>query len=680
MHNVQEHKVKPPLLYSHNCVEPAQGNTTCLSKSPFAGDADPYRVHEAPKIPSVRSFQDSEFLIHDDVLDKVKAFERGEGAHVVPSPPPASLYGTTPSLKSTDNNEPKVVNFLDTAFQPRQSVNLKSQYDHDISNSKVGKAALFREGDKNVMVSVDFLHKLESKISDLQSRVEECEGRPSSPTDSSISDSHDSEDSFSDFGHRSIRGVRDSRNFDDDIIIFEPEVKQDRRTARNVNPPSLTVAWSKSFSESPPIASYGPPPSPRPFYEGTRRFGGPTLGPSEPPIPRPLYEGTRRFGDKPLLTIIEDHCSNKLWRKRLEIASPAFHELLMEVSCHNLNLNPPARDGIYHLVEPFAQLFLNRQRLADYIKDTSEFSLAKEHAGFILSFMACEFGDISRMLENFESATPPNLVKYCDLWMLYQPGTTVYSRANGEWEAFVIDCLGGMDIRRPSPDKHHALTRLDISAWSMNFDGEIYGRVWSLHCIAPFHGVKDINALPLIPEKFLLDCNAVKESLVSRGKKFCSFQGQHCETSEVSPPKPTRVMVDHLTYQRRNGWPISVDGKSEPSGPKKRSWRDNRNHNWDMYDRAPTRQPRRYIPQRSFVRRFEQEFCHRDYKLESVDMPEDTQAEAYRRYSADRPFHVVVREFEKYNSIGSNAELDELSLMLCPQHMRGFCLQDNLWS
>ena len=82
---------------------------------------------------------------------------------------------------------------------------------------------------------------------------------------------------------------------------------------------------------------------------------------------------------------------------------------------------------------------------------------------------------------------------------------------------------------------------------------------------------------------------------------------------------------------------LYINGKYEPSGPKEKSWKDNRNSDWDLCDKAFRRQPRHYIPQRSLMRRFEDEYCNRDYELKSIDKPEDTQAEACRRYLTDQP-------------------------------------------
>ncbi len=648
-HNVQGHGPNP--FFVHNAVESSAENVTpcppCPSKSPFHGDA---ATHVKIANPHLCSFQDSDHNLRSDFGDKAG---RVKAAPV--AAPPATVYDRTPSLKSKDKIGTKDRGTFDAPFEAKHTSMWGPPLEPWPTTVPRRVNPEQQKEDNKIVVDADFLQKIESKISDLQSRVEEFEGRPSSPTNSSISDSEDSVDSVSDSGHRSIRNYRDSCRYDDDIIIIEPEVNQGRRGA--FNEPSLAIARWKCFGDNPRFE----------VVEGDEVDEIPAT-----------YAG-RYFGNRPLLRLLEEHCSNgKLWRRQLEIASPAFYELLREVSSHNLN-DIALDEGVLHLTEPFMVLFLNRKQLADYVDNTTEFTQAKEHAKFVLNFLKSDFSDVSRMLDNFESVTPPNLVKYCDLWMLYRPGSTVYSRSNGEWEAFIIDSLDGMQVRRPSTDNRHALTRLDIRAWSTNFDGEVYGRVWSLHCVAPFHGVRDISSLPLVPEKFLLDRKSIRESLLCRGMKFCSVQNHHYQESEISPSQSTRVMVDHLTYQRRNGWLISIDGKYGPSSAKETSWRDNRYSDWDTSSETFDRRPRRYTPQRSLVRHFENEYCNRDYELEGIDKPEDTQAEPCRTYSTDRPAHVVVREFERYNVIRSD-EMDELFLILCPQHVRGFDFRDKVWS
>ena len=653
IHKLHRQGAKAHFVHSHDGVEPFEDITTpSFPKRNFHGDPITHKMQSFSKHPHVCSLQDCDNSTHKKLGDEDGIFEHEKETHV------PYIYGTSPSMESNDYVGRDTFEFFDSHRRPTPNLKLEPRYlpklDIDSTSLKCEQPKeAFKEHKEKILVDVDFLHKLESKISDLQSRVEVCEGAPDSPSASSVSGSEDSVDSVSDLGYKGGRATRFSEDFDDEIIICESGTKKEKQGTKDVEGPILEIArWNNHFGEN-------------------QRFEAVREGMSTPAV--------QFAAGRPLLTIVSEYDHNLFWRRRIEIASPAFFDLLNEVSQHNI-VDLVIHEGVLYLMEPLMILFLNRKQLTDYVQNTKESTQAKEHADFVLNFLKSDFSDTSRLLDNFESVTPPNLVKYSDLWMLYRPGTTVYSRANGEWEAFVIDGLDGMQVRKPSPDNRHALTRLDMRAWSMNFDGEVYGRVWSIHCVAPFHGVKDISSLPLVPEKFLVDGNAIRESLISRGKKFCTFQVQHYQESEIIPSQSTRVMIDHLTYQKRNGWLISIDGKYGPTSAKHKSWRDNRFSDWDTSGEAFDRRPRRYTPQRSLVRHFEDEYCSRDYELESIDKAEDTQAEPCRSYSIDRPSHVVVRDFEKYDLIQPDAKMDDLTLVLCPQHVRGFCFQDKVWS
>lgn len=654
VHKLHDYGPKAYLVDDWSRNEPSKETATpCYLKRSAHQDVATHRTQDPPRNPHVCPFQDCDHILRKASGDEGDARENVEGAHVLGLP--ATVYDMTTSLN--DNVGRRGVDITDTHHTRKHNITSRPRYHPKLAtiplriNPKRPKETI-KERNEKFMVDIDFLHKLETKISDLQSRVEECESAPGSSTNSSVFDNGDSVDSFSDFGHKGGRAAKYSQYFDDEIISHGMEVKKRKRCAKAIGP-SLEIARLNHFVEN-------------------QRFEAVREGMSTPPV-------LEFPADRPLLTAVSEYRNNHFWRRRLEIASPAFFDLLKEVSGHKIS-DFALHEGVFDLVEPLVVLFFNRKQLTDHVEDTDVSTQAKEHAKFILDFLKSDFSDISRVLDNFESATPPNLVKYCDLWMLYRPGTTVYSRANGEWEAFVVDCLDGMQVRLPSQDNYHALTRLDIRAWSLDFDGEVYGRVWSTHCVAPFHGVRNVSSLTLVPEKFLLDGNAIRESLLSRGKKFRNFPVHHCQEIEITPSQSTRVMVDHLTYQRRNGWLISIDRKFGPSSAKDRSLEDNKYSIWDKSAKAFDRRHRRYTFQRSLVRPFEDEYGRRDYELESIYNHEDTQAEPYRRYSTDRPSHIVVSEFEKYNLIRLDAEMNDFALMLCPQHVRGFCFRDKVWS
>ena len=470
---------------------------------------------------------------------------------------------------------------------------------------------------------------------------------------------------------------------------------------------------------SPGLRRRGGPPPPQPFQPGLRRWAG---GSPPPPdmimiedgdVPKavegeadgetngekkleiirlreiyafhgetdPLREPDRDLGPghtvtegtKHTLTVVRVFDTGyRFWKKKLEIVSPILIDSLAHVS--NYGTDVERVDGGLHLYEPFMVLFHNRQQLRILAEDTSNSTPAKEPAKLILDFMQHEFADIGQKLDDVESANPSGSITFPDIWMLYPPGTIVYSIENGEREAFVVDSIRGVQKRRPSFVGRSSHTRLDITCWSINYDGEIYGRVWSTHCILPFHGTKDISALELVPEKYLPEAESVKSALLARGEQFWSLQGQkyleytgEMYTQQASDDEAVRVMVDHLSYQRRNHWPITIDRKQGPSAAQSKNWRSNRFPRRNRHGRR-----RSSSSSRSY---------REGYQPAHVEDPDEVS-----NVGPDRIFKNIQpptrdnSEFNKYDSLQPDTRPDELTLLLCPQQVHGYSLRDKAWS
>lgn len=274
--------------------------------------------------------------------------------------------------------------------------------------------------------------------------------------------------------------------------------------------------------------------------------------------------------------------------------------------------------------------------------------------------------------------------------MLYAPGTVVYTTHNGEHEAYIVDSLHGSSIYPRNRSGRHSHSALELTCWSINYDGEIFGREWTTHVISPYNGKKEISSLDLVPETFLPNVATVKENLIARGKSFWGLHGQNYReyTGEIWSQQmnddPIRVMVDHLTYQRRMGWPISINQKNGPSGALSKNWRDNRfqsgaeiyNVNPHLYrGRRPNRKP--YAPDCVVPppRIPSPTGCspERDYDNGLPQKP-------YTSYKASRPPLRDNSVFNKYDALDPGSTPDILTLLLCPQRVHGYCLKDKIWS
>ena len=386
-----------------------------------------------------------------------------------------------------------------------------------------------------------------------------------------------------------------------------------------------------------------------------------------------------------LLAVTREFDRNKqYWRTSINIASPAFARLVKGIPALSAQLNPV--DGDIEITEPFIGLFLSRQALNKALESKSldgftgeDLTQIHSHVRFVLNFMRSDFDTISRKLDNLESDKPDDEVTYPEMWMLYKPGTIVYSLENGEYEAFVVDSLRGMQKRQRVSHRNYSHGRLDLTCFSVGYDGEIFGRVWSQHSISPFHGSKNISTLNLVPEKFLPDAAKVKASLIERGKAFWALQGQQYREytgkmySQHTTEEASRVMVDHLTYQRRNDWPITINRKRGPSEAQGKHWRDNRfgrpcrNDDWMEVPRH--RRLHNSPPPPDDVRDWSPERQGADVEYHH----------AYSRYKIERPAIRTEDEFKQYDAMDPKEEPDEFAALLCPQHVHGYCLRDKVW-
>ncbi|KAI4114724.1 MAG: hypothetical protein LQ345_004546 [Seirophora villosa] len=391
-----------------------------------------------------------------------------------------------------------------------------------------------------------------------------------------------------------------------------------------------------------------------------------------------------------VLSIFREYDRKKnYWRRMLEIRSPPFIELLRTIAHSNVNL--PAADAMFCVKEPLMPLFHNRAQLTEHLQTSTADSKdcvvqTHAHTKLILDFMEKECQDVVKVQEDLLSGSLSCTIEYEYAWLLYAPGSIVLSKENGEYEAFVVESVRGCQRHQPDHSGRFSHSSMEIICWSINYDGEIFGRVWSAHYVAPYEGLKEITSMQLIPEAFVPDRDAVKASLVERGQQFWALQGQCFKeyTGEVWSSQmnedPIRVMVDHLTYQKRQNWPIEVDRKRGPADAQSKNWRENR-YTRGRRDASPyyppSPRPRR-IRRRSNNHAIFAYGDDRDFSPERFGN-QDQHEEAYERIDCERPPQSVNAFFKKYDVLKPETEPDELVKLLCPQTVHGYCLRDKVW-
>lgn len=324
-----------------------------------------------------------------------------------------------------------------------------------------------------------------------------------------------------------------------------------------------------------------------------------------------------------------------------------------------------------------------------YASDSDETRQLRKHTKLILDYMRNELAE-SRILDDLESPQPSGLIEFPNLWLLYPPGTIVYTKTGGEYEAFVVDSADGVQKSTKHRSGVHTYSRLELTCWSINYDGEAFGRVWTCHEMFPFRGSKEITSLELVPEKFMPDIDNVNASLRSRGQQFWNLQGQNFRAytgeiwSQHMSEESTRVMVDRLSWQRRHDWSISIDKKSGPADAGSKNWRENRFGRSrspspiPIYNHKGRKGRGRGRPTARKTRQEDGWRC-RSYSPDG-DCDEDNRYEGlYNRSDCDCPALKSDSKHKHYDLLQPDSQPDDLTLLLCPQQVHGYCFRDKIW-
>jgi hypothetical protein len=106
------------------------------------------------------------------------------------------------------------------------------------------------------------------------------------------------------------------------------------------------------------------------------------------------------------------------------------------------------------------------------------------------------------------------------LWLLFKPGTSVYTQMDGSVQACVVKSVS---FNNSSVLKLSASYTLEM--WYMNFDGQRLGRCECDRKIAPFEGEREITSLNVFPCEYLdlKDGGLTRKQLEARGEKFYRY-------------------------------------------------------------------------------------------------------------------------------------------------------------
>ena len=109
-------------------------------------------------------------------------------------------------------------------------------------------------------------------------------------------------------------------------------------------------------------------------------------------------------------------------------------------------------------------------------------------------------------------------VSFTESAMLYLPGATVYSIEDGEFRAYVLLEMSGME-----PLSFDSYNPFKMRAWSVGHNGKYIARQYHDLIIPQFNGQRKIRSMQYIPAGFLPNENEERRKLTARGKLWWSY-------------------------------------------------------------------------------------------------------------------------------------------------------------
>ncbi|KAI0145187.1 P-loop containing nucleoside triphosphate hydrolase protein [Xylariaceae sp. FL1272] len=249
------------------------------------------------------------------------------------------------------------------------------------------------------------------------------------------------------------------------------------------------------------------------------------------------------------------NCKSYDSRKKLEIdsimiQSPLLKKVLREV----LKDYPGVTTSLARLIfkapfKPFVHRWeqLNAAFTDDLDEDT------KTHLTLLRDVL---YDELKIVIASTEDYVKNKVVTYEHIWAMFQPGSLIYASRLGKP---VIARLKDTDFTT-----HGGLGAcFQVRCDGVDFDGGKFGYTTSSHYVTPFAGTMAITDLDCYPLIYHTDQEAVKEKLITRGRKFEALAGFHykayrgraIETTMMGPSLTTiesRIIIDAAAYKKAN--------------------------------------------------------------------------------------------------------------------------------
>ena len=205
-------------------------------------------------------------------------------------------------------------------------------------------------------------------------------------------------------------------------------------------------------------------------------------------------------------------------RKKLEIDSIVVQSPLLKGALGSILIDYP---GITTTLDrltfkaPF-QPFIHRwKNLIEALKSEQDLE-TKGHLELFHRVLEAELRDDLKARDDF---ILNGVITYSTLWMIFEPGTTVFAVKDGQNCAARFDTGNYQETRCGE--------RYSLNCQIVDWDGEAFGLGGTQFHVWEFEGTIKITKLSAYPLEYHPNLFKVKEALIQRGKTFEGLSGYH---------------------------------------------------------------------------------------------------------------------------------------------------------
>jgi hypothetical protein len=164
------------------------------------------------------------------------------------------------------------------------------------------------------------------------------------------------------------------------------------------------------------------------------------------------------------------------------------------------------------LIHRWVQL---KEEIAKLDESTEEDRQTREHAKLFQDLIQEEFRDV---IESSQDMMAKGVMTYEYLWTLFQPGSTFYTRQDGQDTALKL-------VSTRYGTNSHGQPCFWISGKYVDWDGSRFGTSKLNISISPYSGTRKISSLTALPMDFHPDREELKTKLIERGGKVEAMAG-----------------------------------------------------------------------------------------------------------------------------------------------------------